>query len=310
MRFTLKLTMLCFLLLSSVAYAAQSRVVAVVNGDMISSFDLEKRLVPVYILNKVDSKKESQKETREKMARQILDLMIQEKILLQEAEKNGISIPQEALEQQFQARVASTGKKEDTFLKEMKKQGYTKELLLDEIKREIMIQQLISKNVTNKIVISDEDVEEYFNSNPNISGGNASYEVALLVYPDENTAKKYYSDLQKGKKSFENIAKSVSIGPNPENGGSLGLVPASDMAPELLQLVQVLKIGDVSPVIALGTQPAQIKLIDKVIEEGEAELDAFTKNKIIETLKASQTQSAYIEYLEKLKEKAIVDNRY
>ncbi len=310
MRYTLKLTILCFLLLSSVAYAAQSRVVAVVNGEMISSFDLEKRLVPVYILNKVDPKKSSQKDTREKMAKQILELMIQEKILMQEAAKSGIAVSEQALEQQFQARVASTGKTEDAFLKDIKKQGYTKESLLDEIKREITIQQLISRNVTSKIVIRDEEVEEYFNSNPNIGGGNASYEVALLVYPDENTAKKYYEDLQKKKKSFESVAKSVSVGPNPEDGGNLGLVAASDMAPELLQLVQILKVGDVSPVISLGTQPAQVKLVDKVIVEGEAELDALTKSRITETLKSSQTQSAYMEYLEKLKDKAIVDNRY
>ena len=80
-------------------------------------------------------------------------------------------------------------------------------------------------------------------------------------------AEKWARDIASGKVTFQQAARSVSIGPNAEGGGDLGFMALSDMAPGMLDQVSRMKKGDVSPLLSMNATKVQIALLD--FEEAE-----------------------------------------
>ena len=66
----------------------------------------------------------------------------------------------------------------------------------------------------------------------------------MLIYPVEADAEKWARDIASGKVSFRDAVRAVSIGPNAQEGGDLGFMALSDMAPGMMEQVSRMKKGD------------------------------------------------------------------
>ncbi|MBR6625340.1 MAG: SurA N-terminal domain-containing protein, partial [Mailhella sp.] len=109
--------------------APVSRVVAVVNGDMITSRELERAVKPEFIGQQIDPKKSP--EMADMIRKAVLDRMVNEKILLQQAEKDGIKVSDEQIDKALEALVAESGLSREAFLAKMEKDGLTEKMLRD-----------------------------------------------------------------------------------------------------------------------------------------------------------------------------------
>ncbi len=300
----------CLTLLSSTAYASSARVVAVVNGEMISSYDLEQEIIPVLFSMGINPKSEKNKAEIQRIEAEVLRKMVEEQVLLQEAAKQGIVVNDEFVEQELVARISSTKLSKEAFFKEAAKHGMTEKLMKEDIKTGMILQQLVSRNVMQKILVTEDEVVEYFNTHPDLGSIVTAYQVGLMVYPDEATAKKYAQQIEDGKISFAAAVKKVSVGPNTSNSGDMGMTEAGDLAPGLLQIVSTLKVGETSSILQLGPQSAQIHLIDVKATEGDKVLNSQMQEQIKQAIREPKFQIAYEEYLTKLHDKAIIDIRY
>lgn len=294
--------------LASSSFAAQSRVVAVVNGEMISSLDLEKKIKPILIANNIKS---SQTDAIDEIAKKALEEMVSEQVLLQEAKKTGINIPDAFAEEQLATQIASSNKKEEDFYKDMEKKGITKEYLLNEIKTSVTIQRLIDRNVSQKIIVPESEIEAYFNGHKNDFKQAAGYNIAILVYPDSETAKKYSQMLAKKEVSFTSVVKQVSVGPNPKDGGEMGYMEKGDISEGLVAIVQDMKPGDVSPLLSFGDAKGQVSLLAvDYLASSDMTLDEEIREKILQVLREPYWEKEYANYIEKLNKKAIISIRY
>ena len=199
--------------------APVSRIVAVVNGDMITNRELEKALKPEFVGQQIDPAKNPSLAAMVREA--VLERMINEKILLQQAEKDGIKVTDEQVDKAFEQMVRDSQLSREEFLKQMAKEGLTEKQAREKARLSLITQRLMSRNVVSKVVVTEEEVNEYYRQNmAGFTTGRAR--VALLIYPVDVDAEKWAADIASGKVSFAEAARKVSVGPNPEGGGDMG----------------------------------------------------------------------------------------
>lgn len=290
--------------------APVSRIVAVVNGDMITNRELDKALKPEFVGQQIDPAKNPSLAAMVREA--VLDRMINEKILLQQAEKDGIKVTDEQVEKSFEQMVLESQLPREEFLKQMAKEGLTEKQVREKARLSLITQRLMNRNVVSKVVVTEEEVNEYYRQNmAGFASGRAR--VALLIYPVDVDADKWAADIASGKVSFAEAARKVSVGPNPEGGGDMGYMEIGDMAPGMAEVVSGMAEGSISPVLSLNPNKAQIALLDLEEAEGgvaaDAKPDADTAKRIEDILRRPRVQERFKQYTTELRAKALVDIR-
>lgn len=295
-----------------------SRIAVVVNGDMITVRELDKAAAPELENRKLDPTKAGDAAQIDAIKRQVLDSMISEKILMQEADKLGIKVSDEMVAEELNRFIAESQLAPEEFMRQMTKQGMTQETMNDRMRRNIVSQMLIGRMVVSKVVVTDKEIADYYRQHmTDMPSGQVR--VALVVYPAGEDAAAWAARIASGKTRFEDVARQVSVGPNPEGGGDLGFMAVEELAPILRQEVENLKEGQVSKLFDLQVNKAQMRLVevtspevapDVAKEMANAMPDAATATRIEEMLRQPRLEARFKEYTDQLRAKALVDIRY
>ena len=287
-----------------------SRIVAVVNGDMITSRDLEKAVKPEFLGQQIDPQKSP--ELADMVRRAVLDNMINEKIIRQQAAKDKIEVTEEQIDGSLDIMVKEMQMTREQFFSQMAKDGFTEKMLRDKAAMQILTQRVMNQNVVRKVVVTEEEVNDYYRKHM-VSLATSRYRVAMLIYPGDVDAQKWADDIASGKVSFADAARKVSVGPNPEEGGDLGFLEVADMAPGMAQVVSGMGKGDISPLLNVGPSQIQVAVLDveapEVDEKAEAKPDEDTARRIEEILRRPRLQERLQQYTTELRQKALVDIR-
>lgn len=105
-------------------------------------------------------------ELEKQAGQQVLDNLINEKIILQEAFNNEVTVPEEEIQtevERIKQMVVSGGTDFDSFLLS---QGITQETL----EQNIFIRKLIEKLLADKVSVGDEEIAKYYEENKTVFG--------------------------------------------------------------------------------------------------------------------------------------------
>ncbi|MBR3880467.1 MAG: SurA N-terminal domain-containing protein [Mailhella sp.] len=287
-----------------------SRIVAVVNGDMITSRELEKAVEPELAAQQIDPKKNPQ--LAETVRQGILDKLINEKIVLQQAEKDGIKVDDADVEAALEGVIKESQLSREEFFKQAQANGISEKLFRERTRLQLITQRLMGRNVMSKVVVTEDEINDYYRKNmASFASGRAR--VAMLIYPADANAEKWANDIASGKISFADAVRKISVGPNPEEGGDMGFMELSEMAPGMVDVVARMRKGEVSPLLNTGSVKAQVALLDfeeaVVPENSEAKPDADTARRIEEILRRPRIQDRLQQYTTELRNKALIDIR-
>ena len=231
-----------------------NRLVATVNGEPIMFSELEQLLQPVYRQYEQVYKGE-ELERRKRFARkQLLEQLIQNKLILQRAKEIGIEIKEALLEEQLAEVKEKFGSIEE-FEEALKSEGIDLEQYKEEFNKQLTIRAMIEREVVSKVKVRPQEVVTYFNNQPDEFLQPEEVRIAhLLIKAKENPqearkkAEAAYSQLQAGS-DFTEITKKYSDGPRAEEGGDLGFIPIGQLKPELVEVIESLKDGEYSKII-------------------------------------------------------------
>ncbi len=290
------------------AFAAPSAgIAATVNGEMISNLEIDKTVKQFLLSQNIKENSSKYSEMYDQVRAKVLQDMLNAKILFIEAKRQNIAVNDQELKQEIAQRIQSTGKSEKEFYSLLKKQGLSQKEFADKLRLELTSQRLINRNILRKIVVSQGEVLEFYQS----KGGtvNGQVEVALIIYPSVHAALNHGDDLMKDADKFEEVAKTVSVGPNTDLGGNLGVLAMSDLAGPVQFQVQKLKPGEVSNVFSLGEQEAQVMLIRNIGGDVNISdvMDPAIYDQIENQLRQQKAGSKIAEYLDQLRDKAIIN---
>ena len=154
----LLLVLLAVLLVSSAcnrSRPAGAEVMAEVNGRAIMAKELEQ-----FYQNQVQEEPKKPAGEQEMMLRlNILQGLVEREIMLQQAEKQGLTATDAEVINKFTAMKSPYT--EEEFQKKLQQTGLTVEQIKDQIRREESVTKLTNKEVSSKISITDGEIKQF-----------------------------------------------------------------------------------------------------------------------------------------------------
>lgn len=257
------LIILTLLLAPALAGALETnRVVAVVGEDVITALDVDKLVKSMEAqLGKIENPAEAA--ARDQQMRKVaLERLIEDKIFQQEVKRLKLGVSQEELDR-YVARIKNRNQiSEKQFAAHLSRRGLTPEEYKAELKKDVLKHKLIQREVKSSVVISDDQVEQYYKKNLEEYGklDQVKLRALFLTVPDdagmdarEVVQQKAESLRQEAveKKNLAELADKHSQGPGAGQGGQLEAVSAKDMVPAMRQALGEMKAGDISPVLTI-----------------------------------------------------------
>jgi parvulin-like peptidyl-prolyl isomerase len=294
------------------------KIVAVVNEDVITLSGFNAAFEP-YRKNIEENYQGKDKEAVLKQAREsFLQRLIDNMLIEQEAKKPGVGIvvKDEEVMGVIKDMLAKDKSTMDEFLKKLAREGNSLESIKKDIRNQIMRMRLLRREIKAKIVVSDEEIGEYYNKNrQNYEGKEVVRikQILLLLPAQANKAmrmkvKDQTSNLRKRIKNgepFELLAVKYSQGPEAKQGGDVGFIERGVIIPEVESIAFSLPLGQVSEVIesSLGfhiimvvdKRGAGLKPIAAVREEIKAKIEDEKLDKKYEEWITSIRKKSYIE---------------
>jgi len=287
-------------MLSGCIQKAESEEVAKVNGESISreaymnELNIYKNMYEVQYGEDIWSIEIEEGKSFEKYLKEtVLENMIIDRALEQEAQKNGIEVSDEELESQFEMYKTQFPSEEEyqTFLDG---NMMTEEYLKNTIRKDEIINQYLD-NYASEIEVEDSDLENYYNENKDqIDKVRASH----ILLEDEAKAEEVLTKLDEGE-DFAEMAQEYSIDGSAQSGGDLGLFGKGKMIPEFEEVAFNLEVGEISGLVKSDFGVHIIKVTEKqtTFEENKEVVEELYRKTLFNERVAEVKEEADVEKL-------------
>lgn len=188
----------------------------------------------------------------------VLDWLIESKLIFQEAKREGISISEKEIEDRLSQIKESFGSQEK-FLSVLSLYGLTEESLKEQLIPRMLAEKIIMKDKT----ISDKDLAEYFAKNKSSFDEKEQVKIRHILLKTLEEAQQVEEELKKGA-DFGEIAKERSIDTTTKDqGGDMGWVGRGSLDSALEKVVFSLNKGDRSSIVKTSFGYEIVEVLDK-----------------------------------------------
>ena len=239
------------------------RIVAVVDDEIILLSDLNDALQQSAVQFELDPQRD--RDRIEKLRVDLLDRMIDEKVLLVKAKEDSIEVKDSEVERTLEDRIQQTIERhgsEDAFNDELQRYGLTIKELKKRYRQEIHNELLADRVMQSKISgidISRREVEEFYETyKDSLPAQEEAVRIAHLlleVKPGEEEKREARDRIQRVLEEvrtgadFAELAKKYSEGPSAPLGGDLGFFAPGTMVPDFEQAAFALDVGGISDIV-------------------------------------------------------------
>jgi len=277
------------------AAAELDSIVAIVNDDVIMRSELDDRLEQ--ILSKLQKQGDVSLPPADVMQRQVLESLIATSLQLQAAERAGIEVDAQTV-----ARAISNIAEQNNLtlgeLREvMERDGVSFNKFRDQMRQEIIISRLQNQEVRNRILVTDQEIDNFLANEVGSVGGRTDYHLyhILVATPEGASA----NDLQQARSKaqalvaklragadFQQTALVRSDGRQALEGGDLGWRKANELPSLFTDVVATMEKGQISDPIESPSGFHIIKLADykgasrQIIRQTHARHILVTTNEI------------------------------
>lgn len=238
---------------------------AIVNGDIITDTDVDHRLALVLIAN---SGRVSAEE-RDVLRLQVLRNLIDEKLQIQEAAQNEVTVPEEEIEQAYARVAANFRQSKEAFEQFLRENGSSPASIKQQIRAEVTWNRLLRRKVEPFINVGDDEVQAVIRKLEEAKGKDEFRvgEIFLSATPETqgqvmSDAARIVQQVRSGA-SFVAYARQFSEASSAALGGDLGWIRAEQLSPALQGVVTALPRGGVSDPIPVPGGVTVIALVDK-----------------------------------------------
>lgn len=259
----------------------------------------------------------------------VLNELINNEILVTHASHSRITVA----EAEIDAKVAELKSPytPEEFQKRLQEQGLDIDGLRKQVRENLTLTKLINKDIISHVDVTDAEIAAYYEKNKaNFNVSETTYHIAQIqVTPvadaeirnlknddaktpaaAEHKVQALYEGLMHGE-DFATVAQEYSEDPSTAaGGGDMGFIPASGLNAALKQVVNSLKVGQVSPIIRSNIGYHIFKLLG-VEEAGQHTLsDLRVQSAIRQTLRNEKEQLLKAAYIEVLRNRSKVVNHF
>ena len=300
-----------FLVLSAAipARAAEvvDRIVAVVNGEIITLFELNERLKPILDQFKGRQLSDSDKQAIVKFKKDLLQKLIDDILLAQEIKKFNVTATDVEVENQLQSFKDQHKLTEETLAEQLKLEGMTRAEFLDKIRKDILRQRLLGVMVRRKVVVTSEEVKRYYDEHKQDFAKDRTVRLALILLPAGQSAETLRDRIAKKEISFAEAADAYTEGPGKGQGGDIGTLEWKSLAAEWQKALEGVSPGEVSQPFVLSGREALLS--PRSLDAGDEQGLAAVEQQIRDKLTSDKLSDRFSEYMDELRSKAVIENR-
>jgi parvulin-like peptidyl-prolyl isomerase len=303
------------------------QVLVKVNGDIITKTELEQRQVQALrqkMQGQIDPESLKNDETLKKalaeVTPQLIVNAIDELLLVQRGRELGLHLSDD----QFKAVVNNIRKEqglqdEAKFQQALAQENMTMDDLRKQLERQMVIEQVQRQEVGSKLTITEEEARQYYARHPEEFTEPAaitlreifvevpSTEGNVNVARDQEGQKKIAdarARVLKGE-DFAKVATELSDSPSKANGGLIGPFAHSDMSPQLQQMVDKMKPGEITQAIRTP-RGYQIFKLEALKAQALQPFDSV-RDLIADKVAGARTQAEMKKFLARLRTQAIIE---
>ena len=265
-------------------------IAAVVNNGVITQRELDMR---VGLITKRLNQQHAPIPPEDQLRQQVLNQMVLERIQLQKAREDGITVDDATLQRTLERLAQANNMPLEMYRARIEAQGVPWSTFTGDAKTELLLSRLREKEVDSKVTVSDAEVANYIASQRGPTAGLTSdlhMEHILLKAPQnapqtdiEAAQKKAGELLQEAQNggNFEKLAKANSQAADASKGGDMGYLSPSKLPPEFVTAASTLRPGQVSPTVIRTSDCFEIvRLVDRRSGQGTTSADS---TKLVQT---------------------------
>lgn len=248
------------------------RIIAVVNDEAITAFELRSRLATV---ERQLRDQNVQLPPRDVLEKQLLERMIADRVQLQFARETGLRVSDVELDAAMRRIAEANRLSLQDFRTTLERDGIAWAKFREEIRNEILLSRLRDREVESRIVVSDGEIDNYLaNPEQEAVAGSAEVQIAHIVIrvpeqasPDQlmrigARAQAALDQIKRGE-NFAKVAASYSDAPDGLSGGAMGSRPLDRLPALYAEAVKKLKPGEVTEILRSPAGFHIVMLIDR-----------------------------------------------
>lgn len=259
-------------------------VIAIVGEHPVLRSELEEQyafLAPQFQIDAQDSSQVNQ------LRREILDNLINEQLLLKEAEAEGLKIDQEQIDRAVEETIRGDRERlgGEGFAEQLKREGVTeaelRAIYAEDLRKDFLRRQLVQKAVFSKVEIAESQVDQHFRENREKLGKKPRalrvLDLFLRTKPDSvieasyrKRAEQIRADLVAGSIGFEEAAKQFSDDERSrDRGGLIGVFGPGELGDRSFEGAAFeLPVGQVSEPIRTNLGYHVIEVVERAPDGG------------------------------------------
>jgi len=254
-----KFTLLTTFFLSSSLFSAVEildRVAVIVEDGLIMESQIKRDLED--IIKRYDEQNIPKPDVSV-LREQVIESLIIEELQLQLADRYGIRISDEELNNTISRIAANNNYQLEEFIKFIENDGSSYVDFRENVKKQITIQRVQRGRVGSEIDITEKEFEAFLETNESLSELEPELLVRQILVKDINKANEIYEKIQNGV-SFKSIAQSEPSNTSKKNNGLMEWRKAIDMPELFSRAINLKPVGFVSEPIKSGAGYHILKL--------------------------------------------------
>jgi peptidyl-prolyl cis-trans isomerase SurA len=289
------------------------RIVAQVNDDIITLSDLNREMAELRQQLATQYSGEQLEQEVKKQEKDVLDALIQEKLLLQKATELGFGANVD-----IQVTAAIERMRKENNIKDMEEfervlgqQGMTMGGFRDRIRRKMITDGLIQEFVNSRITLLSTEIEKYYKDHAREFTRPEELTLSEIIIPIEGNEAEAEAKANEVRKrilqgeEFATLVSQYSKGPTASKGGGIGTYMTAKLNQEIARAVANVKEGEVTPPIKTKEgfviyrvdtrKQAAVAALDEVKAEIQTRLYRQKFNPEFQRFVAQLKEEAYIQ---------------
>ena len=299
LRAVLTLALLFFLVGFGQAAQVVDRIVAVVNGEIITLQDLQRQI-------RLTVGQTPDPATAERIAPQVLDAMIDDIVLRQEAQRLGIEVSDSEVENEVRQFKVRRRLSDEDFERSLRLQGLTPEQFKERSREDIVKHRIIGYMVRRKVVVTQEEIDAYLERNRSELTTERVVTLQMVVLADRDSASQLRRALDSGEMGIDEAVERYSVGPRAEKG-VMADVRWRELDDPWREGLRDLGVGQLSEPFLVQDRWVIVKLLDR--RDGERQETAAVEEEVREALMRPKLEERFKEYMNGLRGRAIIQKK-
>ena len=294
------------------------RVIAVVNNDAITLGELQETIVAY----RHEARQQRAGASDEELAKQLLPRLIDNRLQLQEADREKVMVDEAEVNEELLERVKNSygAKSMEDFERMIKDQGVTMESIKKRLRDALRVQKVIRRKVALRVSVTDQEIVQYLEENrAKLETGLSYHARHILVVPEEGAAadaaweaarikaELLFTQATESGADFAELARQHSKDASARDGGDLGTLKRGELSQEIESEILSLTPGAVSRPYRSSLGYHVFKLESKESLEGDGLVRV--KQQIREILFREKYETRLDTWLKEIKQRAIIEVR-